>query len=301
MGQDVIRWGGFHLLIVFLLMLDLGVFHRRPHAIKPKEALRWSGFWIALSLLFNAYIYFYEGPVKALEFFTGYLVEKSLSIDNIFIFIVIFSYFEVPLKDQHRVLFHGIIMAFVLRLGLILAGASLLEAFNWVKYFFGLFIAFTGVKLIFQKEHRYSPESNPLVRWAIKRFRVTKEYHNGRYFIMRKGVLFATPLMLVLLVIESTDLVFALDSVPAILAITTDRFIVYTSNVFAILGLRSLYFVIAKFVQMFRYLKVGLGLVLIYIGVKLGISSFFHIPLGYSLLVVATILGSSVIYSIRKR
>ena len=301
MSQEIIRWGGFHLLIIFLLMLDLGVFHRRPHEIKPKEALGWSGFWIALSLLFNVYIYFYEGPGKALEFFTGYLVEKSLSIDNIFIFIVIFSYFEVPLRDQHRVLFHGIIAAFILRLGLILAGASLLEAFNWVKYFFGSFIAFTGVKLIFQQEHRYSPESNPLVRWAIKRFRVTKEYHHGRYFIVRKGVLFATPLFLVLLVIESTDLVFALDSVPAILAITTDRFIVYTSNVFALLGLRSLYFVIARFMKMFRYLKIGLGLVLIYIGIKLGVSSFFHIPLGYSLLIVATILGLSVIYSIKKK
>jgi len=301
MNQEIIRWVGFHILIIFLLMLDLGVFHRRPHEIKLKEALGWSGFWIALSLLFNAYVYFYAGPEKALEFFTGYLVEKSLSIDNIFIFIVIFSYFEVPVKDQHRVLFHGIIAAFVLRLGLILAGASLLETFHWVKYFFGLFIGFTGVKLILQKEHRYSPESNPLVRWAIKKFRVTKEYHHGQYFIIRKGVLFATPLFLVLLVIESTDLVFALDSVPAILAITTDRFIVYTSNVFAILGLRALYFVIAKFMRMFRYLKMGLGSVLIYIGMKLGLSSIFFIPLGLSLAIVATILGISVIYSIKKR
>lgn len=301
MGQEVIRWVGFHILIIFLLMLDIGVFHQRRHEIKLKEALGWSGFWVALSLLFNAYVYFYAGPEKALEFFTGYLIEKSLSIDNIFIFIVIFSYFEVPIKDQHRALFHGILMACILRLGLILAGAALLNAFIWMKYFFGLFIGFTGVKLILQKEHRYSPESNPLVRWAIKRFRVTKEYHHGKYFIMRKGALFATPLFLVLLVVESTDLVFALDSVPAILAITTDRFIVYTSNIFAILGLRSLYFVIARFMSMFRYLKIGLGSVLIYIGMKLGVSSYLHIPLGLSLLIVATILGISVIYSLRKR
>lgn len=301
MSAEVIRWVGFHILIVFLLMLDLGVFHKRHHIIKLKEAIGWSLFWIVISLFFNAYVYFYAGEERALEFFTGYLVEKSLSVDNIFIFLVIFSYFKVPQKDQYRVLFHGIIAAFVLRLLLILAGASLLESFDWIKYFFGLFIAYTGFKLMLQKEHKFNPDKNPLVHFAKKYFRFTHEYEGERFFTMKKGMLYATPLFLVLLTIESVDLVFALDSIPAILAITTDRFIVYTSNVFALLGLRSLYFVVFRFMKMFRYLKFGLGTVLIYIGIKMGISSYLHIPLGISLCIVAVILAISIIYSIRKK
>lgn len=300
-NREVFRWTVFHIFIAFLLILDLGVFHKKRRVIKLKEAVLWSFFWVVLSLCFNTYIYLVEGSEKALEFFTGYLVEKSLSVDNIFIFLVVFSFFKVPLVDQRRVLYLGIIAAFILRLSLILIGAALLESFEWVKYLFGLFIAFTGFKLVVQKEGDYNPEKNLLIRWAKKRFRITEAYHAGRYFIVKKGVLYATPLFLVLLVIESSDLIFALDSVPAILAITTDRFIVYTSNVFAILGLRSLYFVVAQFIEMFRYLKVGLGGVLLYIGIKMGISSIYPIPLGYSLLVIVTILAASMVYSIKKK
>jgi tellurite resistance protein TerC len=301
MKAELIRWGGFHVLVIFLLMLDLGVFHRRHHIIRLKEAIGWSIFWIAISLLFNGYIYAYVGKTEALEFFTGYLVEKSLSVDNIFIFLLIFTYFEVPHKEQHRVLFHGIIAAIIMRLILILAGASLLHSFEWVKYFFGLFIAYTGFKLMVQKQQKFAPERNPVVRFARRHMRFTDAYSEDRFFVIKKGIRYATPLFLVLLVVESTDLVFALDSVPAILAITTDKFIVYTSNVFAILGLRSLYFVVFKFMKLFRYLKIGLGTILIYIGLKMGISSYFPIPLGISLGVVALILTISVIYSIRKR
>lgn len=301
MSTEVIRWIGFHILVVFLLVLDLGVFHRRHHVIKLKEALWWTLFWISISLLFNVYIYFYVGPVQAIQFFTGYLIEKSLSIDNIFIFLVIFSYFKVPNKDQYRVLFHGIIAAFVLRLTLILVGASLLDTFGWLKYFFSLFIAYTGFRLMTERERPFSPEKNRLIRFAKKHMRFTEDFAGGRFFISKKGVLYATPLFLVLLVVESTDLIFALDSVPAILAITTDKFIVYTSNVFAILGLRSLYFVVHRFIKLFRYLKIGLGLVLIFIGFKMGLSSIFPISLGVSLGIIATILMISMIYSLKRK
>ncbi len=292
------RWVGFHVLIAILLLLDFGVFHRKSRAVSMKEAALWSSFWIGLSLLFNAFIFFYEGQQKALEFFTGYLVEKSLSVDNIFVFILIFSYFKVPGKLQHRVLYLGIVGALVLRLALILAGVSLIHRFEWLIYLLGLFLAYTGIRLMLQKKERIAPEKNWLVQWTRRHFDVTEDYHGSRFWIRRAGKWFATPLVLVLLVIETTDLIFALDSIPAIFAITLDPFIVYTSNIFAVLGLRSLHFLIAESLLFFSHLQIGLGLVLFFVGIKMVMGPFYVIPLPISLAVIAGILVASMLTSL---
>ncbi|MBS0615521.1 MAG: TerC family protein [Verrucomicrobia bacterium] len=298
MAYEVWRWVGFHILIGILLLLDFGVFHRKSRAVSRREAALWSVFWIGLSLLFNVFIYVYEGQQKALEFFTGYLVEKSLSVDNIFVFILIFSYFQVPKKLQHRVLYLGIIGALVLRLALILAGVSLINRFAWLIYLLGIFLAYTGIRLMLRKEEKIAPEKNYLVRWTRKHFDVTEDYHGSRFWIRKAGKLFATPLVLVLIVIETTDLVFALDSIPAIFAITLDPFIVYTSNIFAVLGLRSLHFLIAESLLFFSHLQIGLGLVLFFVGFKMVMGPFFHIPLPISLGVIAGILVASMLTSL---
>ncbi len=309
-------WVGFNVFVLALLALDLGIFHRKAHAVSMREATVWSAIWISLSMLFNLGIYFfwqdlvpasqYSNGAAALAFFTGYLIEKSLSVDNIFVFVLIFSYFSVPPKYQHRVLFWGILGALVMRAALILIGAALIKEFHWIIWICGAFLIFTGIRMAFHKHEELHPEDNPLVK-LLKRFMpVTQGYRGARFFVREAGKLMATPLLLVLLIVESTDLVFAVDSIPAIFAVTEDPFIVYTSNVFAILGLRSLYFLLAGVMHKFHYLKLGLSAVLTFVGVKMlvpelselvaGIS--YKIPTLLSLAVVAAILVVAVVASL---
>ncbi len=298
MPNEYVIWIGFNILVLAMLALDLGVFHRQAHEVKVKEALIWSAVWIALAMLFNAGIYFWRGSEVALEFFTGYLIEKSLSVDNIFVFILIFSYFSVPALYQHKVLFWGILGALLMRAILIAVGATLIAKFHWIIYVFGGFLIITGVKMALQKSTGIHPEKNPLVR-LFKRFMpVANEYHGEKFFIKENGRRFATPLFIVLLMVEFTDLVFAVDSIPAIFAITKDPFIVYTSNVFAILGLRSLYFALAGVMGYFHYLKIGLALVLVFVGAKMMVVDIYKIPIGLSLSVVGGILLLSVLASL---
>ncbi|MCL4303591.1 MAG: TerC family protein [Anaerolineae bacterium] len=301
-------WVGFNLFVLALLALDLGVFHRHAHAVSVKEATIWSVVWIALSLAFNVLLYFfwdvispaseYSNSEAALAFFTGYLIEKSLSVDNIFVFVLIFTYFAVPALYQHRVLFWGIIGALVMRGILIAVGAALLHEFHWIIYIFGGFLIFTGIKMAFHRDEEIHPDENPLVKLFRRFMPVARNYAGEKFFIRQAGVLMATPLFLVLLIVESTDLVFALDSIPAIFAITDDPFIIYTSNVFAILGLRALYFVLAGVIDKFHYLKLGLSVVLTFVGVKMVIAEFYKIPIGVSLGVIAGILTIAVIASV---
>jgi tellurite resistance protein TerC len=276
------RWIVFHILIAGLLMLDLGIFHRKRHEVRLKEAVLWTLFWIAVALGFNGWIFFHDSPEKAVEFFTGYVVEKSLSMDNLFVFLLIFSSFKAPPKVQHQILYVGIIGAIVLRLSVILAGAALIDRFYWMTYLFGLFLGFTGLRLIFKKKRNPSPEKSVIVRWV-------------RVWFPK-----ISPFLLVLIVVEATDIIFALDSIPAVFAITTDPFIVYTSNVFAILGLRSLYFVLAKFYGTFCYLKFGLGAVLIFVGTKMVIAPIYLIPTLWALGAIVAILAVSILCSISK-
>jgi len=291
-------WIGFNAVVVGLLVLDLWVFHRQAHEVKTKEALAWSIVWIALALLFNLAVGVWFGRDRALEFLTGYLIEKALSVDNLFVFLVIFSYFSVPAALQHRVLFWGIIGALVMRAVFIFAGAALLHTFHWVIFVFGGFLIFTGVKILAQKESEVHPEHNPVIKLFKRIIPMTANYDGARFTVVRDGRRLATPLLLVLLVVESTDVVFAVDSIPAIFAVTKDPFIVYTSNICAILGLRALYFLLAGVIGKFRYLKVGLGLVLAFVGVKMIVSEYYKIPIGLSLGVVAGLLGGSIIASL---
>ncbi len=300
-SDRLILWIVFNLFVLGLLALDLGVFHRKAHAVSIREALSWSIAWISLALIFNGWIYYMWGSEKALEFLAGYLIEKSLSVDNIFVFLVIFSYFSVPAMYQHRVLFWGILGALVMRAIFIAVGAALLTAFHWMIYLFGGFLVITGIKLLLAGDEKIDPEKNPAVRLARKLMPITNEYQGQRFFARIDGRLWATPLLLVLLVIETTDVIFAVDSIPAIFAVTMDPFIVYTSNVFAILGLRALYFLLAGIMNMFRYLKVGLAFVLCFVGVKMMIVDLFKIPIGISLGVIAGILAVSVVASLLVR
>ena len=252
-------WGAFTLFVLCLLALDLGVFHRKAHAVGPREALGWSLFWIALALLFNAGVVWWFGAQRGLEFLTGYLIEKALSVDNIFVFLVIFSYFSVPAAYQHRVLFWGILGAIIFRVIFILAGAALLAAFHWVIYVFGGLLILTAVRIVRARDEEVHPERNPLLRLVRRVVPVVSTYQGARFFVRAGGRLMATPLLLVLVVVEATDIVFAIDSIPAIFAVTGDAFIVYTSNIFAILGLRALFFLLAGVLTRFQYLKIGLG------------------------------------------
>jgi tellurite resistance protein TerC len=272
-----------------MLALDLGVFHKKAHKIPVKEAVTWTLIWITLAMVFSVFIYFEFGKIKALEFLTGYVIEYSLSVDNIFVFILIFSYFAVKDKYQHRVLFWGIIGALVMRAIFIFAGVALINRFHWIVIIFGAFLVFTGIRMLLHKETEVDPEKNVIVRFFRKFLPVSKEMHGDKLFIRENHKLYATPLFLVLLVIESSDLIFAVDSIPAILAISQDTFIVYTSNIFAILGLRSLYFALAGVMDLFRYLKVGLAFVLTFVGVKM-LLDFFHIEI-HILLSLGIILG----------
>lgn len=291
-------WGSFIALIVLLLALDLGILHRKPHAVGIQEALIWSLLWVGLALAFNVGVYFWFGQQKALEFLTGYLIEKALSVDNIFVFLVIFSYFSVPARFQHRVLFWGVLGAIILRMVFILAGAALLYHFHWIIYVFGGFLIVTGIKILVHRGEELHPERNPLLRLFQHFVPAVSEYHGARFFVRINGRRYATPLLLVLLTVEATDVVFAIDSIPAIFAITPDPFIVFTSNIFAILGLRSLFFLLAGVMDRFRYLKVGLGLVLAFVGVKMVISEWYAIPIHVSLGTVCAILGASVAASL---
>jgi tellurite resistance protein TerC len=291
-------WGGFCLFVLILLAFDLGVIHRRAHVVSIREAALWSVFWITLALLFNLGIYFWRGTDIALEFLTGYLIEKSLSVDNLFVFVVIFSAFGVPALLQHRVLFWGILGALVMRGALILLGAVLIKQFHWIIYLFGLFLIITGIRLLVRRENEIAPENNLLVKLARRVLPITAQFEGARFFVRRGGRLTATLLLLVLLVIESTDLVFALDSIPAIFAVTDDPFIIYTSNVFAILGLRALYFVLAGAVAQFHYLKLGLSAVLAFVGAKMMLTDIYKIPTGVSLIVIVLILALAVLASL---
>lgn len=290
-------WLGFTIFILAMLALDLGVFHRKAHAVKTREALLWSIVWIALALLFNGGIYFWHGPDRALEFFTGYLIEKALSVDNLFVFMVLFSYFAVPAPLQHRVLFWGIVGALVMRAGFIMAGSALIREFHWIIYVFGAFLVFTGFKLLAARESEIRPERNLVLRMVRRFVPSVSEYHGARFTIKIEGRRYATPLLIVLVVIEATDIVFAVDSIPAIFAITKDPFIVFTSNIFAILGLRALYFLLAGMIGRFRFLKVGLGLVLAFVGAKMLLVDLVRVPIAVSLSVVGGLLGLSVIVS----
>jgi len=294
MGKQILLWVAFNIFVLAMLALDLGFFHRKAHAIKIKEALVWSGVWIALALLFNLGIYFWRGPETALEFLTGYLIEKSLSVDNIFVFLLIFSYFGVPSLYQHKVLFWGILGALIMRAVFIVAGIALIEKFHWTIYIFGAFLILIGIKMALQKERKIRPERNPALKLFRRWVPVTEEYVEGKFFVKRPDHTLATPLLIVLIVVETTDIIFAVDSIPAILAITLDPFIVYTSNVFAILGLRALYFAIAGIMELFHHLHYGLSAVLVFVGIKMLLTDLYKIPVSIALSVVAGILLISV-------
>jgi tellurite resistance protein TerC len=290
-------WLGFVAGVLALLALDLGVFHRDAHAVTFREALGWTVVWIALALAFNAGLAWQYGAERGLEFLTGYLIEKALAVDNIFVFLIIFATFRVPSAYQHRILFWGILGALVMRAAFIFAGAALLERFHWIIYVFGAFLVATGVKLLLQDEAELHPERNPVFRLFARFVRSVPEYHGARFAIVRDGRWYATPMLLVLVCVEATDLVFAVDSIPAIFAVTKDPFIVFTSNIFAILGLRSMFFLLAGVMDRFHYLKVGLALVLGFVGVKMLVVDLYKIPIGVSLGVIALILGGAVLAS----
>lgn len=291
-------WIFFNAFVIAMLALDLGVFHKNSHEIRLKEALAWSAVWLTLALIFNGVLYFWKGQETALQFLTGYVIEKSLSIDNIFIFILIFSYFKVPAKNQHDVLFWGILSALVMRAVFILVGVTLIHRFHWIIYVFGVFLFVTGIKMFFQKETEIHPENNPLLKWVRKVLPLTSDYEGNKFFVKRAGKIFGTPLLLVLLTIEITDVIFAVDSIPAVLAVTPDPFIVYTSNVFAILGLRSLYFALAGVMPFFHYLRYGLSVILAFVGIKMVLSEIYKIPTGVSLTVIVAVIAFSVVASL---
>ncbi len=290
-------WIGFLTFIVTLLTLDLFVFHRKPHEVSAKEAFAWVCFWVGLAFAFNVFVYFEFGAKSSLEFATGYLVEEALSVDNVFVFVMLFQYFHVPKRYQHRVLFFGILGAIVLRGIFILSGAALLAKFHWVIYVFGAFLVYTGIKIILQENVQVHPERNPILKLLRRIIPMTENYEEAKFFVRRAGRLMATPMLAVLVVVEGTDVVFAVDSIPAIFGVTREPFIVYTSNIFAILGLRALFMLLSGIMDKFRFLKYGLGLVLTFIGVKMLISGWIYIPIGLSLGTVVALLGGSVVLS----
>jgi tellurite resistance protein TerC len=298
-------WIGFNVAVLAILALDLGVLHRREQKVSLREAATWSGVWIALSLCFALAIYLTMGKESGLEFLTGYLIEYALSVDNIFVFVLIFSYFQVPEKYQHRVLFWGIIGALLLRGIMIVAGSALVTRFSWTLYIFGAFLVVTGIRMALQKDApAYNPDHDPVLRLTRRVIPVTAEYHGDSFFVRQPAAdgrprLMATPLFVVMIIVNTTDIIFATDSIPAIFAITRDPFIVYTSNICAVLGLRALYFLLAGVVDKFVYLKLGLSIVLIFIGLKMLLEAFIHIPILASLAAVGLVLGTSIWASVR--
>lgn len=297
MPEQIYWWIGFHIFIFMMLALDLGVFHRKSHTVTVREALTWSAVWIALALLFNAGVFYTRGYDSALEFLAGYLLEESLSVDNLFVFLLLFSYFKVPADYQHKVLFWGIIGALIMRALFIGVGAVLIAKFHYILYLFGIFLVITGVRMAFDKGDEVNPENNILVKAFRRFFPVTDKYDGSNFFTVENGVRKATLLFIVLLIVEATDILFAADSIPAVFAVTQDPFIVYTSNIFAILGLRSLYFALAGIMNLFHYLKFGLSIILSFIGIKMLIMDIYKIPIGAALGFVIFVLITSIIAS----
>jgi tellurite resistance protein TerC len=293
-----LAWITFTAVILIMLVLDLGVFHRQAHAVSLREAAIMSAVWIALALLFNVGVFMWYGTQRGLEFFTGYIIEKALSVDNLFVFVMLFSYFAVPPALHHWVLFWGILGALIMRGLFIIIGAALLQQFHWIMYIFGAFLVYTGIKFMTQGDEEVHPERNPLYRLFRRVMPMVPEYRGSRFFVVEMGRRHATPLALVVLTVELTDLIFAIDSIPAVFAVTRDPFIVYTSNIFAILGLRALYFLIAGVMGLFHYLKIGLALVLMFVGLKMLVSDFYHVPIPVSLGVIAVLLGGAILLSI---
>lgn len=294
----ILWWTFFGVFIFAMLALDLGVFNRKVHVIKMKESLLWTSFWVALALFFCAGIYYFQDHSKAMEFFTAYLIEYSLSIDNLFVFMLIFRFFSVPQAYEHKALFWGILLALITRAIFIFTGVALINAFSWVMYIFGAFLIFTGIKMALNKETEVHPEKNIAIKMLRFFIPVTAQFKEAKFFIIQNGRRLATPMLAVLLALETTDILFAVDSIPAVLAISKDPFIVYTSNVFAILGLRSLFFAISGLMKLFHLLHYGLAAILSFVGVKMLIEDFFHIPVGISLIVISTVLVISVVASI---
>jgi len=298
-GSPVL-WAGFIAFVLAMLALDLGVFHRKSHTVSLKEAAVWSGVWISLAAVFNGLIYWMFGPTLGLEFTTGYLIEKALSVDNIFVILVLFTYFRVPSEYQHRVLFWGILGALIMRAIFVFAGAALLSKFHWMIYVFGALLVVTGFKMLRSGDEQIDPDKNPLIRLVRRVLPLTSEFHGEKFFV-RDGVKWVgTPLFLCLVAVEFTDLIFAVDSIPAIFAVTQDPFIVFTSNIFAILGLRSLFFLLAGVMDRFVYLKIGLAMVLLFVGTKMVIMDWYKIPVALSLGIVFLILTTSIVASLFK-
>lgn len=298
MSPQTIAWTGFALFVATAMVLDLGVIHRKAHVVGMREALAWSAFWISSALAFNVIIFFWHGKTEALEFLTGYLIELSLSVDNLFVFLMIFAYFRVPAIYQHKVLFWGILGALIMRAIFITFGIALIEKFEWIIYIFGAFLIFTGIKMAFQEDKEIHPERNPLLKLLRSIMPVTPDYVDGKFFIRQAGKLFATPLFIVIIMVEATDLMFAVDSVPAILSITQKPFIVYTSNVFAIMGLRTFYFALAGLMNLFHFLHYGLAVILVFVGIKMVLANFYHLPVAVALGVVVSVLALSIIASL---
>ncbi|MHB9132332.1 MAG: TerC family protein [Armatimonadota bacterium] len=298
MSQSLLLWGGFNLFVVLMLALDLGLFSRQEHVITFREALRRSAVWVALALGFAALIYVWRGADAGMQFLTGYIIEESLSIDNLFVMLMIFTYFRVPSIYQHKVLFWGILGALVMRAVFIITGVTLIERFHWMIYLFGALLIFTGIKMALEKDKEIHPEHNPVLKLFRRVMPVTRDYVGGKFFIWQEGRRWATPLMVVLVLIETTDLIFAVDSVPAILSVSRDPFIVYTSNVFAILGLRSLYFALAGMMHRFHYLHYGLAVILVFVGGKMLLTEVFKVPIHIALCVVMGVLAISIIVSL---
>ena len=292
-------WLGFSIFIVTMLSLDLGLFNRKAHTITYREASIWSCVWVTLALIFGGLVFYHQGWDLGLRFLTGYLIELSLSVDNLFVFLLIFSYFKVPARFQHRVLFWGVMGALIMRLTMIFIGAALIQRFHWIIYIFGAFLVYTGIKMFRHDEIEIQPDQNIAVRLVTRFLPITRHYDEEKFFTTVNGKRTGTLLLLVLIVVEVTDLVFAVDSIPAIFAITTNTFIVYTSNVFAILGLRSMYFLLAGVVEKFRFLRIGLAIVLTFIGVKMLVTALgLHLPIWLSLIFVAVVLSGSVVASL---
>ena len=299
--HTALHWIAFNVLVLIAIALDLGVFHRKAHKIALREALLWSLAWIGLAITFGLTISYFYGRQSGLEFFTGYVIEKALSVDNLFVFLVVFRVFAVKEEYQQRVLGYGILGALLMRGAMIAAGAALIERFSWITYVFGAFIIYAGLHMLFAGEAKSHPEQNFLVRYFSRHLRLTKEYRGEKFFSRENGQLFATPLFLVLLIVEITDVTFAVDSIPAVFGITRDTFIVYTSNVFAILGLRALYFLLAGVLDKLDYLKVGLALVLVFVGAKMIVEPWLHISVGVSLAIVLGMLMVAVLASLLRK
>jgi len=291
-------WIIFVVFIFVALALDLGVINRQAHVIKLKESLLWTSVWVTLALFFGAGIYQFYGHIKAMEFFTAYLIEYSLSIDNLFVFLLLFRYFRVPLAYEHKALFWGILLALITRGIFIFAGVALINKFHWIMYIFGVFLVYTGIKMALNKQTEVHPDKNIAIKLLRFIVPVTKQFYGSKFFIVKRGVLFATPILAVLLALETTDILFAIDSIPAVLAISKDPFIIYTSNVFAILGLRSLFFAISGLMNLFHHLHYGLAAILSFVGVKMLTVDFFKISVGISLVVIVAVLALSIISSL---